>query len=70
MARRYTHHTTIGTIPGSPYYHRSGRGAPLWASCEVTMLVERLPQDEGFLLEERGLKPCRECWPTESKEAE
>ena len=66
MARRYTHYKTIGTIPGSPFYHRSGVGAPLWAACEATLLLERLAEDEDFLLEERGLKRCPHCWPKEA----
>lgn len=67
MAKRQTHLKMIGTIPDSVYYHRSGHGAPLWAGCEPTMLTERLPEDEDFRFEDRGLLPCWKCWPPGSR---
>jgi hypothetical protein len=57
------HTAMIGTLIGSPCYHRPKKGAPLWAHCDDRMFLKRYPADEDFQLEERGLKPCRECWP-------
>lgn len=65
----------LGLLPGDRhYYHRSRSGASLWAACEATMLRERVTQGEkhrknekdgesAAVFLERGLMPCRECWP-------
>jgi hypothetical protein len=53
----------VGTISRAPvYYHRTRRFAPLWAHCVEKMFVDRMPEGD-MQLEERGLRPCRECWP-------
>lgn len=59
------HVVCIGTFPGSPHYHRMRPGAPLWAACEDVMLTERVPEDEDFKLEKRGLSRCPRCWKGE-----
>ena len=67
MAKRNTHHRSIGRVDFSSDYHRSRDGAPLWARCQRRLLYDRVDPDEAYKLEERGLSPCPRCFPANSK---
>lgn len=57
------HTEIIGTVIGSPHYHRHAKEAPLWAHCMGRMFNKRVPADEDFQLEEKGFERCPRCWP-------
>lgn len=57
MARKQKY---VGTLIGSPYYHRTRDFAPLWAACQATRFKEQIPVGDVRL---ERLEPCPACWP-------